>query len=149
MSTPSIRRVSYSEILSAPNAQRLIAEYAAECSIPDAEPQVAMYAAMEQAGALACFGAYADEELVGFISIVTSPMPHNGKRVATVESFFVRSLLRGCGAGNFLLDAAEEYATESGCLGILNTARIGSRLDNVLRRRAGYEATHTVHTRWL
>lgn len=149
MSTPTIRRVSHSEILCAVNATELIAEYAAECSLPGAEPQVKMYAAMEEAGVLQCIGAYQRELLVGFVSVITTVMPHNGKRVATVESLFVSHSERPTGAGNALLDAAEMYSSESGCVALLNTARKGSRLDKVLARRSGARATHTVYTSWL
>ncbi len=149
MSTPSIRRVSHLEILRAVNARELIAEYAAECSMPGAEPQAETYAAMEHAGALQCFGAYVAEELVGFVSVLTAVMPHNGKRMATVESLFVHPGHRGSGAGNDLLFAAEQYADETECVAITQTARIGSRLDRVLSRRAGSQPSHTVYTRWL
>ena len=152
MSTVSIRRVSHSEILAAPNAQQLIDEYAAECSIPDAKPQTQMYAAMEQSGALVCFGAHVANELVGFVSMLIAVMPHHGKRVATLESLFVLSSHRDSGAGDALLSAAEQYAddaADSGCLALLYTARVGSRLEKVLSRRAGCKASHTVFTRWL
>lgn len=150
MSTPTtVRRVGHSEILGAVNATDLIAEYAAECSLPGAEPQVKMYAAMEEAGVLQCIGAYQGERLVGFVNVLTTVMPHNGKRVATVESLFVAHSERPTGAGNALLDAAEMYASESECVALLNTARKGSRLDKVLSRRCGASATHTVYTVWL
>ncbi len=149
MSTVSIRRVSHSEILSAVNAEQLIDEYAAECSLPDVDPQGTMYAALEQAGALQCFGAYVDGELVGFIALLSSIMPHHGKRVASVESLFVASARRCSGAGNELLSAAEQFADETGCVAILNTARIGSTLDKVLSRRPNCIPSHTVYTRWL
>ena len=93
MSTATIRRVSHSEILRAVNAPEIIAEYAAECSLPGAQPQVKMYAAMEEAGVLQCIGAWVrrdhpfeSETLVGFINVLNTLMPHNGQRVATVES---------------------------------------------------------------
>jgi hypothetical protein len=35
------------------------------------------------------------------------------------------------------------------CVALLYTARIGSRLDKILSRRAGCEPSHTVFTRWL
>jgi hypothetical protein len=156
MSTPTIRRCSHSEILCAVNATELIAEYAAECSVPGAQPQVKMYAAMEEAGVLQCIGAWVrrdhpfeSETLVGFINVLNTLMPHNGQRVATVESFFVTGGERSTGAGNALLHAADVYATECGCFALLNTARIGSRLHKVLSHRAGSKATHTVFTSWL
>ena len=149
MSTPLVRRVSHSEILCAVNAQQLIAEYAAECSVPDADPQVEKYAALEAAGALACFGAYVGEELVGFASILMTGMLHTSKRVANIESLFVSSSQRFTGAGNALLLAAELDAAASGCVQLLATARIGSRLDKILTHRAGCKVTHVVFTTWL
>lgn len=149
MSTPSIRRVSTLAILCAANSQQLIDEYAAECSIPGAEPQHAMYAALEKADAIQCFGLYVADELAGFISVLTSPMPHNGKRVATVESFFVSAPHRAGGSADALLTAAEQHAAERGCLGLLSTAREGSTLEKVLSRRAGYQRSHVVFTKWL
>lgn len=149
MSTPSIRRVSYAEILGADNAPRLIAEYAAECSVPDYNPQAETYAALERAGALQCFGAYVRDDLVGFVSVLTARMPHNGKRVASVESLFVDRTCRGSGAGNCLLLAAEQYASETDCVAITRTARIASRLDTVLSHRPNCLLTHRVYTTWL
>jgi hypothetical protein len=149
MSTPSIRRVSFLEILGAPNAQQLIDGYAAECSIPGADPQVQMYSAMEQSRALQCFGAYIGAELVGFISVLNAPTPHRGKRVGSIESLFASPAHRNTGAGNCLLTAAEQYAHEISCEALLYTARVGSRLEKILSRRAGCKATHTVFTSWL
>jgi GNAT superfamily N-acetyltransferase len=155
MSTLSIRRVSHSEILGARNAAELIDEYAAECSRPDANPQASIYDAMEQAGALQCFGAYLEngpaelDELIGFASVVSAVMPHNGKRVATIESIFVLSAQRHTCAGTDLLTAAEEYAAEAGCADLLYTARIYSPLEKVLLRRLKCLPTHTVFTRRL
>jgi len=149
MSTPSIRRVSYAEILGAANAPRLIAEYAAECSVPDYDPQAETYAALERAGTLQCFGAYVETDLVGFVSVLTTRMPHNGKRVATVESLFVDRASRGSGAANALLRVVEDYASERECVAITRTARIASRLDTVLSHRPNCLLTHRVYTTWL
>jgi GNAT superfamily N-acetyltransferase len=149
MSTPPIRRVSYWQILCARNARELIGQYAAECSVPDYHPQSEIYAALEHSGALQCFGAYLADELIGFISVLSAVMPHNGVRVANIESFFVLSPQRRCGTGNALLSAAETYATESGCGALVYNARVGSRLEKILTRRANCERSHSVFTRWL
>lgn len=156
MSTPSIRRVSYAQISGAANAPELIAEYAAECSIPDAEPQYMQYEAMEKAGVLQCFGAYLpighpldDPILIGFASVLSAVMPHHGKRVATVETIFVSAQHRDSAAGNALLTAAERYAEELDCVAILYLARIGSPFEKVLLRRHRCVPTHTTYTRWL
>ncbi len=149
MSTPSIRRVSHSEILCADNARELIAEYAAECSIPGAEPQADLYAALEQGGLLACFGAYIGRELVGLVSVVNTVMPHNGKRIATIESLFVAAGHRDSCAFSALTSAARQQAVDSGCTALLYTARVGSQLETILTHRAGCHRSHTIFTEWL
>ena len=155
--------VSVSEIFDAPNAADLLHAYAEECLVPDAQPQRATYEVMERAGVLKCFAAYVDLTtneldapavfpcplLVGFVSVLCAVMPHNGKRMATPESVFVDSAYRSTGAGDLLLDAAEQYATETGCIAITGLARVGSPFEKVLSRRAGYQLTHSQHTRWL
>ena len=149
MSTPTILRVSHADILEAENAAQLIAEYAAECSVPDANPQAEQYAALEQAGALQCFGAYVDGTLIGFASVLTAIMPHHGKRVATVESIFVQAQSRTTDAALFLLSALEQYAAERDCVAMLSTARAGSQYDKLLQRRYNQTPSHSLYTRWL
>ena len=144
-----IRPVSYADILDAPNAEELIRSYASECSVPNAEPQPEIYAAMESAGALKCFGAYVDDRLVGFVSVLTAIVPHDGHRVAVQESLFVSPAYRRTGAGQKLLEAAKKYAVELDCMAFQSSARIGSRLDKVLSREANCQLTHHMYTFWL
>ena len=149
MSTPSIRRISYTAILFARNADELITAYAAECSIPGSVPQPQLYAAMEQAGALQCFGAYVDADLVGFVSVLSVTMPHNGKRMGTIESIFVTPSHRSTSAATLLMSAAEQYADELDCVGLIYQPRIGSSLDKILAHRDNCVPTHITYTRWL
>jgi GNAT superfamily N-acetyltransferase len=145
--------VSYATILDAPNSPTLLRAYAEECLVPDAEPQRLIYEAMEKTGVIQCFAAYFDQEeyhlLIGFVSILRSIVPHDGHLIAAVESLFVDPAYRSTGAGLMLMAAAEQFATESGCRCLLASARLGSPLDLILSRRAGYERTHSQHTRWL
>ena len=155
----TILPVSVAAIFDAPNAAYLLHSYAEECLIPDAQPQRAVYEAMEKTDLLRCFGAYASGPeidtaspyglLIGFISVATPIMPHCGKRIATVESLFVDPNYRHSGAGNYLLDEAERYAARMKCLALTCAARVGSAFDKVLSRRTGYALTHVQHTRWL
>jgi len=144
-----IRPVSFRDILDASNAADLIQTYREECLVPDAEPQPAIYEAMERAGALKCFAAYSDDLLIGFVSVLRAVVPHDGHFVATTESLFVDPAYRSTDAFENLFAAAEQYATESGCRILSCCARIGSSLDKVLTRRPGFRATHTQHTKWL
>jgi GNAT superfamily N-acetyltransferase len=149
----TILPVSVATIFDAPNAADLIRTYAKECLIPDAQPQRMTYEAMEHAGVLKCFVAYAGSEgaplIIGFVSVICAVMPHCGKRLATVESLFVEPAYRDTGAGAGLIAAAEQCAADSGCLAITAAARVGSAFDKVLSRRTGYALTHSQHTRWL
>ncbi len=142
--------VPFATILDDPSFPTLLRAYAEECSVPDAEPQRAIYAAMEQAKVLCCFTARAEPDnlLIGFVSVLTTAMPHGG-RLATVESLFVDPSYRSTGAANLLLDAAERHAQESNCSSLACLARVGSAFEKVLSRRAGYTLTHSQHTRRL
>lgn len=144
-----IRPVSYVDILDAPNASELLNEYAEECVISDHDPQRDMYRAMHDAGILHCFGFFDEEVLVGFVTIISTVMPHNGKKLANIESIFLQGSRRGTGAGLKLIEQAEKFAKESGSVALLYCPRIGSRMAKILDRRNGVSATHTVYTRWF
>jgi ribosomal protein S18 acetylase RimI-like enzyme len=161
-----IRKCGVAEILDVGDAQGLIANYAEECLIPDAAPQRWMYLAMEETGVLTCFGAFTGDglsgstgrstepspraqQLVGFVSVIVSVMPHHGKKVATVESLYADPVYRESGAGNLLMAEAERHAREAGCVCLTYTARVGSRLETILALRAGCERSHEMFTKWF
>lgn len=142
--------VSFVAILDAPNSGALLRAYAEECLVPGATPQRAIYSAMERAGALQCFAAYAEADLlIGFASVLTAVMPHTGQRLAAIESVFVAPSYRDTGSGLALLDAAEQHARDSGCSTVVCLARVNSPFDKVLSRRSGYKLTHSQYTRRL
>lgn len=146
-----IRPICYSDILSAPNADSLIAGYADECSIPaigKAAPQAEMYAKMEAANLMQCFGAYRDAELIGFASVLIGILPHYGQRVATMESLYVDPEYRGY-AGHTLLAAIENFASEADCVALLYSAPVGSKLERVLSLRASCIRTNSVFCKRL
>lgn len=150
----AIVAVPFSTIMDDPAFPDLLRAYATECLVPDVEPQPAIYAGMDKAGMLRCFAAYAqsdssDSLLIGFCSVITAVVPHDGHLVATTESLFVDPVYRHTEAFELLFSAAEQYATEARCRVLTCGARIGSALDKVLSRRAGFTATHTQHTKWL
>lgn len=148
----SIRPIRYAEILEALNAQELLEEYAAECSLPELgpiEPQVEAYAVMERSGAFQCFGVYEDGGLVGFASALTYIVPHYGKRIATVESLFLAAAHRSGRTGNTLMSAIEEYARKQGCVVILYSAPASSQFERLLRLLKPYRHSNTVFLRSL
>lgn len=149
MALVSVKRCRAGDIFDDPSYTVLKDEYARECSIPDANPLREMYEVMENAKALDCFGAYVEGKLVGFITVIQTLTPHHGKRVATVESFFVASAHRSAGLSRSLLEAAKACAKEAGCVKLLYTARTGSRFSTVLSRRPGCVLTHVQFTESL
>ena len=147
-SAVTIVPVSFTAVLDAPNSKALIRAYAEECSVPGAEPQRDIYAAMERAGVLHCFAALADGILIGFCAILTARMPHTGNLLATGESIFVDPAYRDTGAGDCLIEAAEQHAQNLGAT-LAWVPRAGSAFDKILSRRAGYMLTHHQYTRRL
>ncbi len=148
----AIRPVAFAEILGAPNAPELLAEYAAECALPELgaiEPQAEMYAVMEESGAFQCFGVYRDGQLSGFASALVYVVPHYGKRIATVESLFVAAASRRTGAGTKLMSAIEEHARERGCVAILYSAPAASQFESLLKMLTPYRHSNTVFLRSL
>lgn len=142
-----IQRTTFNEI----KDSGLTAEYAAECAIAELPPpnmQIDQYNAMDAAGIIYPLGAYFEGTLIGFITIICSVLPHYGVKVAVSESFFVGKQWRKSGAGHKLREAAEKYAAESGCIGVLLSAPVGGDLSKILPR-VGYRETSLVFFKCL
>jgi hypothetical protein len=145
----TIRLVGITDLL---EAKELIAEYAAECSIPaigEISPQAGMYEVLEHSGAFRCFGAFDGDRLVGFATVITTVFPHYGKMVATVESLFVASESRKGIAGTELLEAIDAYAEGTGCVAIVYSAPTGSRLEKLLSGKKRFSRTNEIFCRSL
>jgi GNAT superfamily N-acetyltransferase len=145
----SIRQIPYASILEAGD---LLAEYAAECSIPEigeASPQSVMYAMMESSGMFHTFGAFHGDELVGFAAELTYVLPHYGKKIATVESLFVAKKHRTGNTGLDLMSAIEKFAKSKECVAILYSAPTGSQLEKLLSLLKPYRRTNSVFCRHI
>jgi GNAT superfamily N-acetyltransferase len=143
----TIKQISIAEEL---ESAALIAEYAAECSIPmigQINPQAELYATLERVGVLKCFGLFDGDRLVGFANVLTTVLPHYGKKVATVESLFVASANRSGTAGKELLEAIEGYAKDAGCAVVFYSAPSGGRLEKVLLGKKNYSRTNAIFCR--
>lgn len=141
---PLIRQVTSAEVLA---EHELIAEYGAECSISaigKINPQRQIYAALEQAGALHCFGSFDGGAMVGFAFLLMPIIPHYGEKVATPESLFVA---KTSSAGLDLMDHVEQFAKDAGCVGILYSAPVGGRFERFLEVSKPYQRTNTVFYR--
>jgi GNAT superfamily N-acetyltransferase len=141
-----IRHCTVAEILQAPNIERITEEYAAESAIkglPHPIAKMEMYYALETAGALYVIGAFVDGRPIGFISVLSTIMPHYSVCLSVSESFFVLKCARGSGAGLKLLRAAEARAREVGSPGLLVSAPHGGALAEVLPH-VGYRPSNAV-----
>lgn len=152
MGTVCVKSCTADEILGADNLPELLAEYGAESSIagigsPDFQPD--MYRMLESTGSLVPIGAFVDGRLIGFVSMITSVLPHYGQCVAVVESFFVAAAERDTGVGLKLLHEAERIAAQRCAVGILVSAPLGGRLAEVLERHKPYTETNRVFFRRL
>lgn len=144
-----IRAVRYSDILGSEEAKELLREYATECSIPElgtTNPQIGMYAAMENSGLMRSFGAFKDDCLVGFATVLVYVLPHYGRKICTVESIFVAREHRA-ELGKNLMVAVESHASENGCAGVLYSAPRGSRFERLLGSLKSYRQTNSVFLR--
>jgi GNAT superfamily N-acetyltransferase len=148
----SVRPIRYSDILLAPNVEDLLDAYADECSVPligKPSPQPEMYDAMERAGALICFGAYVDDDLVGFSAVVMYLNPHYGRKLAVVESIFVAKGYRSMGLGKMLLSAIESCSGAAECPAVLYSAPVGTRFHQFLALNPEYVHTNCIFARSL
>lgn len=141
-----IRPCTVADVERAPNIADLAAEYAAESALGalgPANPQFSAYRQMEDAGVARLVAAFQGPNLVGFVVLLVSVVPHFSSPVASTESFFVAQAARKTGAGLKLLHEAERIAHQSGAVGLFVSAPVGGRLAQVLPR-VGY-----IHTNYL
>lgn len=147
----AIKKISISEIEADSNFAALLTEYAGESAIEGLPPpaaKMAQYKQIENMGILHTFGAFLDDFLIGFITALTSVLPHYSVPITASESFFVAKKYRSTGAGLKLLREAERFANEAGSNGLLVCAPTGSALAAVLEG-IGYHETNRVFFKGL
>jgi hypothetical protein len=141
-----IKQVTCEELASDPKFIELIEEYADESAIagmPRPNYQFGLYRMMEMAGGFQLIAAYVEDVLVGFLTMSVTVLPHYGKSVATVESYFVTQSRRSGGPGLDLLFAAEWLAKALGAVGMLVSAPKGGKLSHVMPK-VKYKHTNEV-----
>ena len=155
-----IRAVSYADILGAPNAKALFAEYEAECANPELapiNPQSDLYAAMEASGGLQAFGVYERLDhpldaptLIGFLTVLIWTVPHYGKKIGSNADIFLASAHRMNGNGSKMIASAEEYARSKGATSFQWTVPSESRFARLLALNAGrYRRSNLIYLRTL
>ena len=149
MTSTTIRKCTVEEIQNASNIDALMVEYASESQAPELpKPNVQWghYQALENLGVLGAFAAFVDDQIIGFISVVSNKLPHHGATLSIVESFFVAKQYRKLGPGIKLLDQAEQHAREVGSPCLIVTAPCGGALEKVMPR-LGYRQSHSSFVR--
>lgn len=130
-----VRKATVSEIIGNHNFARLHAEYASEAAItglPDPSDKLGVYQTIEKSGVFQAFGAFIEDDLVGFVATITPVLPHYGVAITVTESLFVGTSYRKTGAGLKLLRAAENHARSVGSPGMLVSAPVDGPLARVL-----------------
>lgn len=146
-----VRRTSIDEVKLDPNFKSLTDEYAGESKIaemPCYNLDINCYQQLEAAGLYHVLGAYVDDELVGFVAVLVTTVPHYSVKISSTESFFVAAAYRKGGTGLKLLRAAEQCAKEQGAVILYCNAPVGSRLAQALPVM-GFRESHRVFCRSL
>ena len=150
-SMTEIRQFTFCDLETNSKFKELCDEYAVESSIegmPPIDPHLPMYRQLEAAGVLHAFGAFSGDELVGFLLMLISSVPHYSAVAANTESFFVRDGHRKGGTGIRMLKMAEEHAKHLGAVGVFVSAPCEGRLSKAMPL-FGYRKTNQVFFRKL
>jgi GNAT superfamily N-acetyltransferase len=143
-----IKHIGAKELLA---QKHLFDAYAKESKndlVPEHHPSDELYLAMEKENKIKVFGAYDGKELIGFLSVVYTPMPHYNTLSGQVESFFVLKEHRKFGTGQRLLKAAEKQAKLMGCTNLFFSAPVGGDLSKAAKL-FGYTNTSLVFMKEL
>jgi len=111
-------------------------------------PQLNVYQALEKNGSLACIGAYDNDVLVGFMTVITSVVLHYSQLSTTIESQFILRKYRGGGTWKKMMNLAEEIAKDRGSFMLVMTSAIGTDFE-IVANRSGFNATNIMYTKNL
>lgn len=132
-------------------ANVLIKEYDQESrahGLPPRNPDVQMYQALHQAGALRVLAYIKNGKMEGFGVVLVSPVAHYSAKLAVMESVYVSPQHRSSGAGWRLIKTAERLAKEAGAIGLFVSAPASGMLEAVMKRKSsGYAHSNTVFFR--
>lgn len=145
-----IKKCTVDELLLDVSFANILAEYARELVVegaPAFSAKIEKYKHLEKVGCLQPFGAYVEDKLVGFITVLTDVFLHLSVVMAFSESYFVLKDYRSTGAGVSLRRTAEKHAKSEGALGILISTPVGGVLAEVLSNTKEYTETNRVFFR--
>ena len=138
-----IKKITINQFFEHDDSSALMTEYADECrtcGMPEIDPDIDMYNAMENAGLLSIYGAFDGERLCGFMVLLVTRVPHYSKFIGTIESIFVAKDDRAGGHGMALLNHAKQLIKESEAVGLFVSAPAVGVFDKVLQ---GLDGKHT------
>lgn len=128
-----IKHICVQDVLDNSHLLDAYAEESKNSIVPEHDPDVEVYMSLEQSGALKVFGAYEGSDLVGFISVTYTVLPHYSSLSGRIESFFVLKEHRKFGTGKRLIKAVEKQAKSMGCQSLHLSAPVGGDLSKAAR----------------
>lgn len=146
-----VRRTTIEDFFSAPKHNDIIEEYAIESRgdyLPKITTDKDLYLRLEAQNMFDLLCLYLNDEMVGFISLLTTPMPHYSRNQTTVESFYVYPDHRKHGTGKQLVSAAEQIARDRESCVLYITAPSQGRLAKVAPSY-GFHETNRIYAKGL
>lgn len=101
------------------------------------EPEVAMYDALEKAGCIVAFGAFCDNEMIGYSIAFVSKHLHYSVPYAHHDMLFLRKDFRNGMTGLRLIEMTESAVRDKGARFFVWHAKKDSAFSKILERR-GY-----------
>lgn len=146
-----IRKCTVAEIEAQPNFIELQEEYMDECALEDLprpSPRMETYKNIEGTGALTVFGAFIDNKLIGYATLLAYVSRHYDLELPLTETIFVAKSLRKTGAGIKLIHQVENLAASLGFPALLIIAPLGGSLAEILPY-LGYKPTNMIFVKRL
>ena len=126
------------------NRDSLLKAYADESQnmlTPIVSPDWDLYLHLEELGMMDFIKVINDDKtLVGFMTLITTVLPHYTEPATTIESFFVLEEYRGAGTAKKMMAMAELLAVARNAKNIMMSAPIGGTLARV-SASFGFSAT--------
>ena len=145
----TVKLISIDTFFSYKHIDSLLQEYSDESKgvlVPVVKTDIVLYKTLEDLGILDLIVMYNDETIVGFISLMTTVMPHYSEKASTVESIFVLKEHRKFGTGKVLISKAESIAKDKDAKAMFMSAPKDGVLSKVIGTY-GFTETNTVYTK--
>lgn len=114
------------------------------------KPNVPVYRALQDSGALIGLGAFDGDRMVGYCVSIITPHLHYADLIYTSNDvIFISATHRGGSAGIRLMRETERLAAERGSQLMLWHAKPGTALVEILPRMGGYAVQDVIYSRQL